>query len=324
MGNASGQTRFPPTFADATEILHYEGLRYNPCDDLIFPSVINAEICLTNPLGRYYMYYAPHNAPGGMCLAYADRLEGPWTEYPGNPLIGNVWPPHYEVRHVSSPHALYVPEASRLFLYYHGDNDTTRFATSGDGLHFDYGGVAVSKDSFPDISGTSYARVFRHEAGTRPENYLMLVHVFKVDREAAYPFERLGLNAAWSLDGRTWVPDPEPIVSLADLGENEFLCAPSLLHWGDRNFVLFHRDRGDPDAPGEVWTEVYSVEVDAGLNRLGDPALFCSRRIFGDDNPRWSDPNPIIEGDTLYLFGSIGPRLHQRIGLAKARIGTRG
>src|SRR5205823_14119232 len=31
--------------------------------------------------------YAPHDPPGGICLSYADSLEGPFTEYPHNPIV---------------------------------------------------------------------------------------------------------------------------------------------------------------------------------------------------------------------------------------------
>jgi len=66
-----------PVFHHQGIVLDYRGLKYNPCDDIIIPSVIKAYQHLQKPLGRYYMYYAPHNPPGGICLAYADALEGP-------------------------------------------------------------------------------------------------------------------------------------------------------------------------------------------------------------------------------------------------------
>ena len=69
---------FDAPFANPRIILDYEGLGYNPCDDLIFPSVVDASAFSPEPLGRYYLYHAPHNAPGGICLAYADAIDGPW------------------------------------------------------------------------------------------------------------------------------------------------------------------------------------------------------------------------------------------------------
>ncbi len=134
---------------------------YNPCDDVIYPCVINAQDFFANPLGKYYMYYSPHNAPGGICLAYASSLHGPWVEYAANPIIRNQWLPHYNVEHISSPHAIFVPEESQLFLYYHGDNEFTRYAISDDGIDFTYGGVAISADQLPGADIAAYARVYR-------------------------------------------------------------------------------------------------------------------------------------------------------------------
>lgn len=59
-----------PVFKHHSIVLDYKNLKYNPCNDVIIPSVIRTEH-LDKPLGKYYLYYAPHNAPGGICLAYA-------------------------------------------------------------------------------------------------------------------------------------------------------------------------------------------------------------------------------------------------------------
>ena len=121
-----------PVFHHQGVVLDYQNLKYNPCNDVIIPSVVRVDGSFGKPLGRYYMYYAPHNAPGGICLAYADALEGPWKEYPANPLIARDWQPHYKVSHVSGPHAIWIEEEGKLFVYYHGENNVTRFASSTD------------------------------------------------------------------------------------------------------------------------------------------------------------------------------------------------
>ena len=100
---------------------------------------------------------------------------GPWTEYNANPLIRNKWPPHYSVSHVSSPHAIWNEEESKLFLYFHGENKTTRFATSRDGIHFTYGGIAVTTTMFDQVTEASYARVFRYTLPGKDNRYIMTV-----------------------------------------------------------------------------------------------------------------------------------------------------
>lgn len=141
------------------KILEYSKLRYNPVDDIIFPSVIRSPEG-KHSLGKYYLYYAPHNKPGGICLAYADKLKGPWTEYANNPIIPNQWSDHYSVSHVSSPHVTWNDAAQLYMLYFHGENSTTRIAVSTDGISFSYHGIAIEASQFVDITEASYARVF--------------------------------------------------------------------------------------------------------------------------------------------------------------------
>jgi hypothetical protein len=311
-------------FSKGTVVLDYKAVRFNPCDDLIFPGVIRAADCFPQPLAKYYMYYAPHNAPGGICLASADALEGPWREFEHNPLITNVWPPHYHVGHISSPHAIWVPEASRLFLYYHGDNDTTRYATSEDGLAFEYGGVAVDKEDFERFTGISsrvfYAKVFRHASPSGRGRYAMLFMASYYSPKSPGDPSMHGLYAAWSHDARTWRLASGTILQQSDLGPNEYVCSPCLFSWGGRHHVLYHRDRANASVEDKVQTDVYRVEVNANLERTGPQVLVCRRQAFGDDNLRVSDPCVLVEGDEVYLFSSVGPRLNQRIGLAKARV----
>ena len=69
-----------PVFGNPRIALDYRELKYNPCNDVIFPSLLRAADSLRRPLATWYMYYAPHNAPGGICLATAPSLKGPCTD----------------------------------------------------------------------------------------------------------------------------------------------------------------------------------------------------------------------------------------------------
>ena len=44
------------------------------------PSLIRAPSWLSDPLGKYYLYFA-HHAGSFIRLAYSDYLEGPWSIY---------------------------------------------------------------------------------------------------------------------------------------------------------------------------------------------------------------------------------------------------
>ncbi len=310
--------------SEGITVLDYGDLRYNPCDDLIFPSVIRSNEGLTRPLAKYYMYYAPHDSPGGICLALADALEGPWREYEHNPLIENVWEPHYRVGHVSSPHAIHNPEASKLFLYYHGDNDTTHVAISEDGVAFEYQGVACDQARFQAATGISsrvfYARVTRHQSPSGRGRYVMTFMASFFEPKSEDEPDMHGLYAAWSPDGLTWEADPRPILRQSDLGPSEYVCAPHLFSWNGRHHIYYHRDFSGTVIPDKGVTDTYRVEVDADLERIGEQELVCRRQAFGDDNLRVSDPCPVVDGDQLYLFSAVGGRLNQKIGFTKAPV----
>ena len=121
------------------------------------PSLIRAPGWLENPLGTYYLYFAHHHG-AYIRLAYADRLEGPWTTYELGTLQLGQTPC---VGHIASPDVHVDDENKRLIMYYHGPVEGRRradagqcsfVATSTDGLHFHSG---------DEILGTSYFRVFR-------------------------------------------------------------------------------------------------------------------------------------------------------------------
>ena len=82
-----------PTFAYEGVITDKEKMIYNPTNEFIFPSVFHAGAYLDDPLGEWYLYLAPHDAPAGVMLMYADSLDGPWTEYEANPIIASEWAP---------------------------------------------------------------------------------------------------------------------------------------------------------------------------------------------------------------------------------------
>jgi hypothetical protein len=120
------------------------------------PSLIRVPAWLEKPLGKYYLYFADHNGKY-IRLAFADRLEGPWTVYkPGTLQLADS---HF-TDHIASPEAIVDEERKQIRLYYHGLTreeraQHTRVATSADGIHF----TAVKE---PVGRASAYWRVFRH------------------------------------------------------------------------------------------------------------------------------------------------------------------
>ena len=104
------------------------------------PSVIRVPDWVEGRLGRYYLYFAHHKGRY-IRLAYADRLDGPWTIYaPGALHLDDL---DCCGDHIASPD-VQVDEARRqIRLYFHGrepggKRQFTYLATSEDGLAFSH------------------------------------------------------------------------------------------------------------------------------------------------------------------------------------------
>jgi hypothetical protein len=273
-------------------VLDYAGLRYNPVDDIIHPSVVRVG-------SRWHLYYAPHDAPGGVCLATADALAGPWTEHAGNPLIARDWPPHYAVSHVSSPHALWI--GGRLFLYFHGENDTTRYAVSDDGIHFTYGGVAVTTADFgDDVTEASYARVFAHGDG-----YAMLLMGNQAGTRKVF--------LATSPDGAAWTARRDAL--LTPPPDTDQMGPGWLFPWEGRHYILAFANPVDSPALYDPYSDLHLYTVDAALTAPVHQGTFLAHTAAGSDNMRLSDPCLVVEDGKWHLFVNVGRRRNQRIGL---------
>lgn len=300
-----------PTFCYQGVVLDPAKLRYSPHPDIIHPSVIEIGPGWENPQANYYMYYAPHDAPGGICLALADHPEGPWREYPRNPVVGHQWSPHYQVSHVCSPHAIWNPEAGCLFLYFHGENDTTRYATSLDGIHFDYGDIAVTTESFgSDLTEASYARVFRLPRDVGKWRYWMLLMGNLMGTRSIWQ--------AWSPDGRCWEASPTPFITPPP-GTGQM--GPGwLFAWKGQNYLLAFANRDDTPLYEPI-SDLYLYAVQADFSGAELLDLFMDHTIVGPDNYRINDPCLLQSPERWYLFLNVGHRLHQSIALAVAEEG---
>ena len=298
-----------PSFEYQGLVLKAGGLKYAPHSDIIFPSVIRTCGHIEKPLGKYYMYYAPHDAPGGICLAYADSPEGPWIEYDANPLITHIWGTHYSVSHVSSPHALWNEDENCLFLYYHGENAETRYAVSHDGIHFEYGGVAVTTDMIkPELREFSYARVFRHDHGEGMRYAMIVVGNDEGTRN---------LYLASSVDGREWQARIEPFVTPPP-GTSQ--AGPGwIFPYRNKIFLIdFGNETESPEF--EPLSNLYVHEVDQDLTEAKFLGMLLHHTVAGEENARINDPCLLVEHGVAYLFVNVGRRLNQEIGLATAQL----
>jgi hypothetical protein len=266
-----------------------------------------APLASDRPLGKWYLYYSPHDAPGGICLAYADHLQGPWTEYGANPLISNRWDPHYRVSHVAAPHALWIAEEGRLFLWFHGENHTTRFASSEDGIRFRYEGIAALASDIPAADGNScfYGRVFRHTLPSVVNSrYILMI-------TAAYQ-KRQTIVLAHSPDARAWTFRPNPLIAIPDeLGGHG--ASPWLLRAADGLYVVCHAGR-IVNMPHEVPADLVATPVTEDLVPTGPTRLLRRASSGAPDFGRISDfAFATDEGGSHFVFCVEGVRLRQQL-----------
>ena len=295
---AAGPAGFP-SYAYLGRPLNTAALRYNPTGELIFPCVRGTYDRMSGARGRYYLYYAPHDAPGGICLAYGDSLAGPFTEHPANPIIGATWAGHYNVSHVSSPHVLWHAASRSWYMYFHGENSTTRLATSADGITFTYYGVVLSTSMVPGISEASYARVFDHSIAALGSRYAMV-----------YMGNQGGSRKifwGWSADARTWRFDPQPLVSPAGDGLTD-LSGPHLLRRNNTTYVVYHGNSG----------KMYLTEVGDSFDREVHLGVFHTPLTGAPDAKRSAAPAFGTDRGVAYMFYEAGQRGSSVIAVARA------
>ncbi|MBP2479487.1 hypothetical protein JOF53_008359 [Crossiella equi] len=278
-------------------------LSYPPARrEVIFPCIRGTAGRVPGALGRFYLYYAPHDAPGGICLSYGDSLEGPFREYAGNPIVKRDWAPHYSgLTHVSSPHVLWNSRAEEMWLYFHGENTTTRLARSRDGIHFSYDKVVLNTSMLPPgTTETSYARVFEHRIPGRGANY---VTVFMINDRS----NSRSIGWGWSADGRTWSFDQKPLVRASDIGRTN-LSGPHVLFRNGSAYVVYHTDRGG----------MRITEVGLDFSKRAHLGAFHTPMDGAPDRGRSAAPSFGSDGGREYMFYEAGDRLGGNIAIARA------
>ncbi len=299
---ASAAMSAPAGFPDYQYIgtaFNKANLRYNPTGELIFPCVRGVYDKISSPLGRYYLYYAPHDAPGGICLAYGNSLGGQFTEYAANPIVPRVWSPHYSVSHVSSPHVIWNASNSKFYMYFHGENNTTRMAWSTNGVNFTYFGVVLHTGVIPRTTETSYARVFEHTIPGLGNKYVMLFMGMQDGVRRIF--------WGWSADGKTFSFDPTPLLWPSDDGQVS-ISAPHLLKRNNTCYVVYHGDSGD----------MFITEVGNSFDRAVHLGVFHSALSGAPDNNRSAAPSFGTDGGVQYMFYEAGQRGSSTIAVARA------
>ena len=277
-----------PEFTYQGVALHPKDLSWIPTGELEHPSLIKMEGRVANPLGKYYLYYAPHKHVG-IGLAYAERIEGPWTEYEGNPVIEGP----------AAPDIRWIEEKGKFSMWGHRTNKRTELWTSKDGLHFEYKGASVDAKHI-GTKNASYTRVYEYPLKQYGSKYIMLYSGL---------IRKEGSRCVWlaySKDAENWTQLKTPLVKPA-AGENDGTYGASFFRWEGRNFIVYQ------DHTSTRGGNIKYVEVDRELHPVGDKG---ERYVLVDPPPslndRYRSAEFYREGDTFYMVSGAGynPRMY--------------
>lgn len=293
----------PKVLVDPTD----KTMPFNPTGEFIFPSLFHAAVHLQKPLAEWYLYFAPHNSPGGICLMYSDSLNGPWTHHGANPLITNDWSPNYSVSHVSSPDVIWNAAESRIFLFFHGENSTTRLATSADGLSYDYDRevitTALVDEAMPGRTATetSYARVFKNPDRGSINRYVMFFMVNHTDNIRK-------IAVAFSQDAREWRVQPELLVVPGEAEGDNVSSADLWMHNGTPTVIY-----------GSSAGTIFARTLNRELTHAGEPRVLYVPGTAAEAG-RATAPQIITVGGRTHMFYELGPRSRTTIGHVASRV----
>ena len=292
------------------------------------PSLVRVPEWVEAPLGRYYLYFADHKGRY-IRLAYADRLEGPWTvhvpgalhleqtPFPEKPLevpadrlktaeagqrASGRRMPHsvaFEMTtpHIASPDVHIDDDHRRFVMYYHGlegvGRQVSRVAVSADGLAFESG---------EEILGRTYMRVFDHRGMTHA---LAMPGQFYRSADPLGGFEE------------------GPLLFNADMRHSAVLLREDMLHvfWtqvghAPERILLSTIDLHDD---WNEWKESEPVEVlrpERPWEGADEPLTPSVRSVAYGMVNQLRDPAIYVEGDEVYLLYAVAGES----GIAIARI----
>ena len=286
-----------PQFDFKGIFLHPDQLKYSPNDDLIHPTIIRTTGRVKNPLGKYYLYYAPHKHIA-ISMSYSDSLNGPWKEYHQNPVL----------RGPSGPDIRWIEEEKRFFIWGHQKNSQTEMWSSLDGINFTHQGISIKAENIGTRNAT-YSRTYKYPIEKYDSQYVMFYSGFD---------EKEGIRSVWlahSKDAKNWTQLQRPILSPTS-GEGNDLYGPALVRWKDKNYLSYQ------DHTAWRGGNLKYVELDNDLNppeKTTPRFTLISSETNSTLQGRIRGSEFYFDKNDLYLFssGSKSPRV---LFYAKAKI----
>lgn len=318
-------------------------------NEFIFPAVIDIKpytqdgkfLNGEDPIDRYYRYYTPHENPGGMYLATGPTLDGPWTEYAGSTgmLAGTAmdfeWARQQSdiiengaERHISACQVVWNDVYGKYFMYFHGPNTTTHYATSDNLIDWTFGASILTPKSFGAIGAeASYAKVFEYKLPDLNNKYVLMLMIAEssTSRKIYWAHSKDGID--WTCSSKPLVSpnldykkipgtDTKPIYSGNGMGNN--VAGPFFMRSGGRNFVFFNTSSNNI-CVAEIGDN-FDMEVHWGEYMSPNDALI-DKGSGGNPSAVGRVAAPVFiqndEGKWYMFFEAGGGRLSSNIAYAK-------
>ncbi|MFV0470587.1 MAG: hypothetical protein ACK5L7_00930 [Paludibacteraceae bacterium] len=311
-------------------IINVEDYQYkSPTDEYVFPIVVDTKKHLGNdgkfldgtiPHNRYYWFHAPHDPPAGVYLYTGSTLDGSWTEQ--GIIMSNDWANQYvSTNHISSPHIIWNNVYNKYFMYFHGDNNKTNYATSDNLIDWTFGSTVVTYEDFSFGSReASYAKVFEYTVPGYDNKYVMMIMVNENNARTIF--------WAHSKDGIDWKGVRTPLVTPKTAYKripgtntkpsyNDNVSGPFFMIADNRYFVFFHSSAGNISLVeigekfdmeihwGTYMSKSEAVISDDGSGNMSAVSRVASPFFIQDDLETW------------YLFFEAGHRLGANTAYAK-------
>ena len=308
--NKNSQTGEPPVSSGLPDftykgvILHSKNLKFSPKNDLIHPTIIKTSDNIKSPLGKYYMYYSPHEHIA-VSMAYSDDLKGPWTEFKNNPVIDGP----------AAPDIRWIEEHKKFFMWAHSNNSKTELWETEDGVHFQ-----KSNDDKTDITAAAintknatYTRVYKRRIEGLNNRYMMLYSGLIKDTGKRH------IWMAHSNDAKEWSQLKQPLVEPAS-GENNEIYGPSYVRYANRNYIVY-QDNSSGSSGGIIkYVEVNDKFTPVGTGGERHVLLHPPTEDPLITKSRYRGSEFYQDGSTIYMYSGASKKYNEVIIFATATI----
>lgn len=262
--------------------------------------VIKVDGLISNPLGKYYMFYSTDHdgGNGGIGLAYSNAPDSKFTNY------GVVYVDTVKGKQTETPSVIYDDNTGYFYMYYHNDGvgttQSTVLAKSLDCINWERVGLVIDVPifEFPGNAHTGYFKPFK--ISNRWVGYHLI-------GSGDYPH----MGISYSYDGINWFTDPRPLVnSLDGSGESNRKVA-----WNNSNIIQMEGNLYWIGSLTEITTvntvashRIGIAPIDLTLRNLSAPVQHILTPTETWENENIRSVFAFVDENKVYIYYQMGAK----------------